>query len=116
LADEGISLAVYDARFAKPVDLELLERLIGGDVPILTVEDHHLIGGFGACVIEACHDRGLSTAGIHRLGLPDGWIYQGSRGQQLAEAGIDAAAIAERARRIVHSLPRIAAKTRLRAG
>ena len=109
-------IAVYDARFAKPVDIELIEELTGNGVPIITVEDHHVTGGFGSCAIEACHDRGLATGAIHRIGLPDEWIYQGSRGQQLAEAGIDAESIAARAREIVKQLPHVRAKTQLRAG
>ena len=83
-------MAVYDARFAKPVDIELIHELIAAEIPILTVEDHHVMGGFGACVVEACVDRRLPTDLIHRLGLPDEWIYQGSRGEQQAQAGIDA--------------------------
>jgi 1-deoxy-D-xylulose-5-phosphate synthase len=94
LQARGCSIAVYDARFAKPVDVELIRALIESGIPILTVEDHNLVGGFGACVLEACHESGLPTQQIHRLGLPDRWIYQGSRGDQLAEAGIDAAGIA----------------------
>ena len=101
LASEGISVAVYDARFAKPVDLELIRSLIESGVAILTVEDHHVIGGFGASVLEACNENGLSTDAIHRLGLPDRWIGHGSRADQQAEAGIDADGIAARAREIV---------------
>jgi len=101
LAEEGRSVAVYDARFAKPVDIELIETLVRAGRPILAVEDHHVIGGFGAAVLEACNERRLSTDGIHRLGLPDRWIYQGSRSDQLAEAGIDAEGIARTVREIV---------------
>jgi 1-deoxy-D-xylulose-5-phosphate synthase len=101
LAEEGYSVAVYDARFAKPVDIELVATLIGAGRPVLTVEDHHVIGGFGSAVLEACNERHLATDGIHRLGLPDRWIYQGSRSDQLAEAGIDAEGIARKVREIV---------------
>jgi 1-deoxy-D-xylulose-5-phosphate synthase len=101
LEQEGISASVFDARFAKPVDIDLVQLLIESGTPIITVEDHAVIGGFGACVLEACNDRHLSTDQIHRLGLPDRWIYQGSRGEQQAEAGIDADSIAAKAREIV---------------
>lgn len=101
LAKEGISVGVFDARFAKPVDIDLVRLLIESDTPIVTVEDHHVIGGFGACVLEACNDRRLPTQQIYRLGLPDHWIYQGSRTQQLAEAGIDADGIAAQVRTIM---------------
>jgi 1-deoxy-D-xylulose-5-phosphate synthase len=112
LAEQGFSVAVYDARFAKPVDAGLLERLIGRRTPILTVEDHHVACGFGAAVLEACNVRGLPTEGIHRLGLPDRWIYQGARREQLAEAGIDADGIALEARRILEEAERAAEDVR----
>jgi 1-deoxy-D-xylulose-5-phosphate synthase len=101
LAEKGHSVAVYDARFAKPVDIDLLRELIAAEIPILTVEDHHLLGGFGSCVVDACVDGGLPTDGIQRLGLPDKWVYQGSRTEQQAEVGIDADGIVRSAERIL---------------
>ncbi|TVQ32973.1 MAG: 1-deoxy-D-xylulose-5-phosphate synthase [Phycisphaeraceae bacterium] len=86
--------AVYDARFAKPVDTELIRSLIERGTPVLTIEDHAVVGGFGAAVLEAASEMGLDTARIHRLGLPDSWIHQDSRPSQLAEVGLDAPAIA----------------------
>lgn len=101
LAQQGYHVAVYDARFARPVDVELLAQLTEAGTPILTVEDHALTGGFGTCVLEACHERGLDASRVHRLGLPDRWIYQGSRSGQLAEAGLDAAGIARAVRGVL---------------
>jgi 1-deoxy-D-xylulose-5-phosphate synthase len=101
LEQQGHSVAVYDARFAKPVDVELLRRLIATGRPVVTVEDHAAIGGFGSCVVEACLRERLSTDNVHILGLPDEWIYQGSRTQQQAQAGIDAAGIARSLGRIL---------------
>ncbi len=95
------NVALYDARFAKPVDVALLEELIGGHTAILMVEDHARTGGFGAAVLEACNDHRLSTDRIHRLAMPDRWVYQGSRTAQLAEAEIDGAAIAAKVRSIL---------------
>ncbi len=105
LAEAGLSVAVYDARFAKPVDIDLVTRLAAAGTPILTVEDHHRSGGFGAAVLEACNDRGIATERIHRLGLPDAWIYQASRAIQLDEAGISADGIARAAREILAAAP-----------
>ena len=106
LAVQGRPVAVYDARFAKPIDIELIRELIQSSTRILTVEDHARSGGFGAAVLEACNEENLPTDDIHRLALPDHWIYQGSRSGQLAEAGIDAAAIASRSLEILESSPR----------
>ena len=90
---QDYQVEVYDARFAKPVDIELLRRLIARQIPIITVEDHGLAGGFGAQVIDACNQAGLDTSRITRLGMPERWIRQGSRSEQLAEIGIDTAGI-----------------------
>jgi len=96
---------VYDARFAKPVDGELLESLLSKSIPIITVEDHSLIGGFGSAVVEEAVRRNLDTTLITTLGLPDHWIGHGSRREQLEEAGIDATSIANVATRILNSQP-----------
>ena len=96
LKARGYTIAVYDARFAKPIDVALIDELVSKGIPILTVEDHSVIGGFGACVVEACNDHGLATQNIHRIGLPDSWIYQGGRGEQQRLAGIDAGGIARK--------------------
>jgi 1-deoxy-D-xylulose-5-phosphate synthase len=98
LLPDEYKVSVYDARFAKPVDVELVRSLIERRIPVLTVEDHGLEGGFGSCVVDACHDAGLDTRGITRLGLPCRWIYQGSRADQLEEAGLDPAGIARSVR------------------
>jgi len=92
------AIDVFDARFAKPVDIELIRSLIERDIPIITVEDHGVEGGFGSCVVDACNELGLPTHRIHRMGIPLRWIHQGSRRWQLEEAGIDAASIARTVR------------------
>ena len=94
-------VAVYDARFAKPVDVKLIRELIEAGVPIVTVEDHSAIGGFGSAVIDAAQESGLDTSGVSRMGLPDSWILQDSRPNQLKEAGIDTGSIAAAVRAAV---------------
>ena len=111
LESEGYDVALYDARFAKPVDVELLTDLIGQGVPVLTVEDHSVTGGFGAQVLETCNERRLSTDRIFRLGMPERWIYQDSRANQLAEAGIDADGIERRGREIMAEMHMAATPT-----
>jgi len=88
------TVAIYDARFAKPVDQELVRLLLSREIPVVTIEDHTLIGGFGAAVLESAQQMALDASRVVRLGLPDSWIMQDSRSKQLAEVGIDAAGIA----------------------
>jgi 1-deoxy-D-xylulose-5-phosphate synthase len=93
LSDE-YRVAVYDARFAKPVDTVLLRTLLEARIPVVAVEDHSIIGGFGSAVLEAAQDLGLDASRVLRLGLPDAWVYQDSRSRQLSDVGLDVAGIA----------------------
>ena len=101
--DGEYAVELYDGRFAKPIDGDLLRRLLTAGTPIITVEDHSIRGGFGAAVLETCNALGLDTRLVTRMALPDQWIYQGERKEQLAEAGIDGAAIARTIRAILES-------------
>lgn len=94
-------VAVYDARFAKPIDDMLVRAALKSGRPVLTVEDHTIVGGFGAAVIERANELGLDASRIQRLGIPDQWILQNSRSKQLAEVGIDSAGIARAIRSAV---------------
>jgi 1-deoxy-D-xylulose-5-phosphate synthase len=101
LEQQGYDVAVYDARFAMPVDNELIRSLIEKKVPIVTVEDHALEGGFGSIVLDACNREGLPTDGIRRLGMPKAWVGPDSRGNQLAEAGLTPARVAAAVRELL---------------
>ncbi len=103
--DGDYAINLYDARFSKPVDIDLLRTLIQQNIPIITVEDHGLTGGFGSCVVDECQNAGLDTRNITRLGIPEQWIEQGSRPGQLEEAGIDALSIARTIRQTLDVSP-----------
>ena len=90
-----LRVGVWDARFAKPVDADLIQSLVERDIPILTLEDHSIVGGFGSAVLEALQERGLASARVLRHGLPDRWVLQDSRAKQLAEVGLDTPSIVE---------------------
>ncbi len=93
---DGYDVTVVNARFAKPIDQEMVKRAFAMGVPVVTVEDHSIAGGFGSAVLESASDLGvLQRAPLRRLGIPDDrFIVHGSRSGQLAEVGIDAAGIA----------------------
>ena len=94
LCADGISVEVIDARFCKPIDGEMLTRVLRSGRPVLTVEDHALQGGFGSAVAEYAVSHGLPTAGLVRLGLPDRLIAHATRKEQLTEVGLDPAGLA----------------------
>jgi 1-deoxy-D-xylulose-5-phosphate synthase len=95
LATEGVSVRVYNARFAKPVDAEMVRNALAAGHPVMVVEEHSVTGGFGTAVLESAHELGLPTQDLVLLGMPsDRFIRHGSRAGQLAECGLDEAGIA----------------------
>ncbi len=90
----GLSATVADARFAKPLDLDLLRRLAENHEVLVTVEEGSS-GGFGANVLQALARDGLLDRGlkVRTLCLPDRFIEQNKPQTMYAEAGLDAAAI-----------------------
>ncbi|MGF1633149.1 MAG: 1-deoxy-D-xylulose-5-phosphate synthase [Phycisphaerae bacterium] len=93
LAAAGIDTEVIDARFCKPLDEAMLARVLTAGRPLVTVEDHAAINGFGTAVAEHAVAAGLPTEHLTILGIPDRFIGHKGRGEQLAEAGLDAAGI-----------------------
>ncbi|MBW2273451.1 MAG: 1-deoxy-D-xylulose-5-phosphate synthase [Deltaproteobacteria bacterium] len=93
LAVRGISAAVVDARFVKPLDDRTLTRVAKQCGAVLTVEDHAIHGGFGSAVLELLADTAPEVA-IRRLGIPDRFLEHGSVEEQWRAAGIDADSIA----------------------
>ncbi len=100
LAAHGIQVGVVNARFAKPLDRQMIAAVLSKGHPVLTVEDHMLEGGFGSAILEAAQEMSLPAAHVVRLGLPsDRFIEHGSRREQLAEVGLDVAGIVAAVRR-----------------
>ncbi|HEX2970998.1 MAG TPA: 1-deoxy-D-xylulose-5-phosphate synthase [Tepidisphaeraceae bacterium] len=104
LAAEGLSVGVVDARFCKPVDGEMLTRVLRSGAAVLTLEDHSLQNGFASAVAEYAVAHGLPTGRLGRLGMPDRMIGHATRKQQLAEVGLDAAGIARSVRDAVRAV------------
>jgi 1-deoxy-D-xylulose-5-phosphate synthase len=94
LAGFGWPATVADARFAKPLDLDLLRRLAENHEVLITVEEGSS-GGFGANVLHALAREGLLDRGlkVRTLYLPDRFIEQNKPQAMYAEAGLDAASI-----------------------
>jgi 1-deoxy-D-xylulose-5-phosphate synthase len=101
LAREGIRPTLASARFAKPLDVDLLARLARGHERVITVEEGALVGGLGSAVLEAGGQAGLDPAKVTRLGVPDRFIAHASRAEQLAECGLDARGIARAVREAI---------------
>jgi len=94
LADEGMCPTVVNARFAKPLDIDLLRELARDHEALVTVEDHMQAGGFGSAVVEGCIMEGISFSRVRIKGVPDVHIAHASREEQLRQAGLDEESIA----------------------
>ncbi|MDP2917343.1 MAG: 1-deoxy-D-xylulose-5-phosphate synthase [Dehalococcoidia bacterium] len=77
LAKEGVDCTVVNARFAKPLDSELILSQVERTRKLLTVEENTLCGGFGSAVMELIRSAGFSNLKIESLGLPDKFIEHG---------------------------------------
>ena len=94
LASYGLSTTVADARFAKPLDVDLVLRLAREHEVLITIEEG-AIGGFGSFVMQALAEHGALDNGlkIRSMVLPDIFIDQDSPAAMYAKAGLDSAGI-----------------------
>lgn len=96
LEQHGIATTLADARFAKPIDTDLIERLVKSH-PLVVIVEEGSIGGFVSHVLHNLAVRNLlGKAKILPLTLPDSFIAHGSPAEQYKDAGLDSAGIVER--------------------
>lgn len=93
LEQNGISAAVYDMRFVKPIDELLLHEVFSKFSKVVTVEDGCIMGGMGSAVLEFMADHGYA-ARVIRLGIPDKIIEHGTQEELYSECGYNVEDIA----------------------
>jgi 1-deoxy-D-xylulose-5-phosphate synthase len=98
LSEHGIEATVVNARFAKPLDTELILPLAQQIGRVVTLEEGCIIGGFGSAVAESLLDHNLMVP-ITRIGVPDVLVDHATPEQSMAELGLTPAQIAERVRK-----------------
>jgi len=89
LVADGISAAVVNARFIKPLDETLILQAAKKTGRIVTVEEHVLQGGFGSAVLECLDAAGIGVKTL-RIGLPDSFIEHGTQSVLRKKYGLDA--------------------------
>jgi 1-deoxy-D-xylulose-5-phosphate synthase len=97
LAREGIRAKVVNARFAKPLDTQLLDQLHQDGMPIVTIEEGSAIGGFGSAVLEYYAEQEAHNASVKTLGVPDYFVEHGDVDNQRKEVGLTVENIASTA-------------------
>src|SRR5687768_7300097 len=100
LKTEGLQPALYDMRFVKPLDEELLHEVFRKFSRIITVEDGTVIGGFGSAIVEFMAEHQYNAM-IRILGIPDRIVEHGSLKELHRECGYDATAITEAVREMM---------------
>jgi 1-deoxy-D-xylulose-5-phosphate synthase len=103
LSKQGISAAVVNCRFVKPLDIELIRSLAKKIPRIITIEENVRQGGFGSAVLEALNDAGITGFQLERIGIPDTFVEHGPQDLLRSKYGIDAAALVETANRLMRS-------------
>ncbi|MDQ3191385.1 MAG: 1-deoxy-D-xylulose-5-phosphate synthase [Bacteroidota bacterium] len=99
LESDGISVAHYDMRFAKPLDAMLLHEVFKNFDKVITVEDGCIVGGMGSAILEFMADNNYSSQ-VVRLGIPDSIIEHGEQAELHQECGYSAENIADAARKL----------------
>lgn len=95
----GISTALYDMRFVKPIDEELLHTVFSKFKKIITIEDGTIVGGMGTAVLEFMAEHGYN-AEVKMLGMPDAIVEHGEQSELYTECGYDVPAIIKTAQQL----------------
>ncbi len=101
LEEDNHSVALYDIRFLKPIDEELLHEVFKKHKKIITLEDGTIVGGLGTAVLDFMNQFGYS-AEVVKLGVPDRFVEQGSLAELYAECGYDENSIFEAAIKLLN--------------
>jgi len=101
MEDAGISAAVVNARFVRPLDEGLILPLAERIGKVITVEDGALVGGLGSAILEMFADSGLTKVQVKRLGIPDQFIDHGDVNALYHLCGCDADAIVREGSKLV---------------
>ena len=92
LVENNINIGVYNMRFAKPIDVDLVLEACHKYKYIITIEDGTIVGGFGSGVLEIMQEKGLKN-NVIRLGIPDKFIEHATQTEQYQECGFNTEAI-----------------------
>jgi 1-deoxy-D-xylulose-5-phosphate synthase len=102
LRKQGVSAAVVDARFVKPLDADLLLPLVHRIGRVVTVEENLLAGGFGSAVMELLEEHNELPHRFHRIGVHDRFVEHGTPAQLREQCGLTSEHIVIEALRICH--------------
>ncbi|WP_069131504.1 1-deoxy-D-xylulose-5-phosphate synthase [Rhodohalobacter halophilus] len=100
MSEEGISIGHYDMRYAKPLDTELIDKVLAGYDYIITLEDGARLGGFGSAVAEYVAEQGVAVP-VKIMGVPDRIVEHGTQRELHEEVGIGPAGIVQEVKKLL---------------
>ncbi len=98
LSKDGVKCTVVNARFAKPLDQDLIVELGARTKKVLTIEENSINGGFGSAVLELFESHNLSDIKTRCIGLPDEFIEHGPQAMFRSMFGLDPKGIVRKVR------------------
>ncbi len=111
LASNGIDTAVVNARFAKPLDSELIIDLARHIKCLVTVEENALSGGFGSSIVNLLQEAGVSDVQVKSIGIPDEFVEHGPQAILRSKYGLDVNGIAQQ---VLTLFPNLASNSSLK--
>jgi|688.fasta_scaffold16970_13 1-deoxy-D-xylulose-5-phosphate synthase len=96
LAKKGIQATVLDPIFVKPLDTELICKLLVSHQRVVTIEEHSLISGFGSILNHFLMSQGYSNIQVINFGIPEAFIEQGTHAQLIQELELTPEKIAQK--------------------
>jgi 1-deoxy-D-xylulose-5-phosphate synthase len=105
LAAKGIEASVVNARFARPLDVPLINDLAGRIKKMVTVEENVLNGGYGNGILKLLQESGRGDMTVKNIGIPDDFVEHGTQAILRAKYCLDAAGIA---RKVLEMFPEYA--------
>ncbi|MDR2756582.1 MAG: 1-deoxy-D-xylulose-5-phosphate synthase [Planctomycetaceae bacterium] len=96
-----VDVGVINARFAKPLDTDLILQPLREGKFLITFEEGMLVAGFGSAVLEAANNEQLDTRHLRRLGIPDHYVEHGERSELLDDLGLNEKQLVKVCREIV---------------
>lgn len=95
LKEQGKNVTLVNARFVKPIDEEMIHSLLSSHRYIITIEENVINGGYGMAVLRYINNCDTDVKVIN-FAIPNSYIEQGSKNEQLAECGLDVSSILQR--------------------
>ena len=114
LASRNIDCGVINARFAKPLDLALIEQALQTAPKLITLEEHLVSGGFGSAILELAEQKGLDREAIRVHAIPDQFIDHGPQVYQRAKFHLDAPGVVDTVLGLIPELAEESAQPRVR--